>query len=90
VCGEILEFKVDADGGQVGLLKGIICEPAEEGGLADRAVTDKHDLVLVVLGHLLLIRSKITTFIPSLSHPTLPTPHNYYVLHQRRITGSGW
>lgn len=88
MCGEILEFEVDADGGQVGLLKGVICEPAEEGGLADGAVTDKHDLVLIVLGHLLLIRSKITTFISSLRQPPLPTPHNYFVLQQRCRTGS--
>lgn len=45
----ILESKVDSDGSEVALLELIICEPAKEGTLSDRAVADDDYLEQVVV-----------------------------------------
>ena len=36
----ILEFKIDANGGEIALLEGVVSESTEEGGFADRTITN--------------------------------------------------
>lgn len=45
----ILKPEVDPDGGEVALLEGVICEPAEEGRLADGAVADDDNFEEVIV-----------------------------------------
>jgi hypothetical protein len=54
---EVLESKVDADGGDVALFELVVCEPAEDGGFADRggSYDDELEDVVVAFLHVNLI-----------------------------------
>ena len=53
INADILEPEVHSDGGEVALLKRVVCEPTEQGGLADRTVAhdDYFEEIIVFSNH---------------------------------------
>ena len=47
----LLEFEVDADGGEVWLLEGVVGKAAEEGGFADGAIAGEYKFINMVAAH---------------------------------------